>query len=200
MLVTVQEFQESRYGRPSYTDAQVREALEYAEQRFYSLTNRDRYGYWLEPRALTLRVHGTGTSLLRLPYPVLVVTKVELVGADGSRQDITEAVRAHGHFLHRTDDVFPEGFANVEVEGEFGDPFYAGRPVPADVKEAVCRLAHMKLRRHRLIAGEEIEEHRPPTEPPPPPTLTGDREVDGILKTYFVAPPLGYLDLRGPID
>lgn len=199
MLVTLEEFRASRYNNASYTDEQILSALLYAETRFYTLTNREHTGYWLEPKERVLLLDGSGTSILMSPYPLISVSRVRILEGE-NWVDVTSKVRVRGHFLALTSGVFPEDFATVEVTAQVGDPRFCGRPVPEDVKEAVRRLAHMKLRRHRLIAGEEMDEHRPPTEPPPPPTMTGDREVDGIIKSYYVAPALTWLDLRGPLD
>ncbi|MEN3011005.1 MAG: hypothetical protein ABDI20_08630 [Candidatus Bipolaricaulaceae bacterium] len=199
MIVTLEEFRESRYWRDNMDEAQVEEALRYAEERFYALTNRAKYGYWLEPKVEEFALDGTGTRLLRAPSPVLEVLEVQVLTETGPLP-ITENVRPRGHFLYRLDGVFPEGVGNVRVKAKVGDPLYARRGIPEDAKEAVRRLAFLKLLRHVRIAGEQLDEHRPPTEPPPPPTLTGDREVDGILKTYYLTPPLGYLDLRGPVE
>lgn len=199
MLVTLEDFRASRYNNSAYSDELITAALAYAENRFYTLTNRELTGYWLEPRELVLLLDGSGTSILMSPYPLVSVSKVRIL-QEGGWAEVTPLVRRRGHFLSLSPGEFPEGFATVEVTAEVGDPMFCGKPVPEDVKEAVRRLAHMKLRRHRLIAGEEMDEHRPPTEPPPPPTMTGDREVDGIIKSYYVAPALTWLDLRGPLD
>lgn len=198
MLVTLAEFQGSRYWRSDFSPEEAEAALRYAEERFYTLTNRHRHGYWLEPRELEVWLDGTGTHLLRAPYPILEVLEVRVLDVTGL-VDITPHVRARGHFLYRGDAVFPEGFSNVQLVAEFGDPAFAGQGVPEEVKEAVRRLAYNKLRRHYRILGEELLERRAPSETPPPPSLTGDPEVDGIIRAYTIASPLLYLDVRGPM-
>lgn len=195
MLVSLEEFKSSRYYRADWTDSECQEALEYAEERFYRFTNREKHGYWLEPRELALSLDGTGHKLLRSPYPVLSLSSVVLRTREGE-EDVTAEVTFRGHYLHR-EDGFPYGFANVSVSGAFGDPAYAGRAIPRDVKEAVMRLAYRKLLRTR-IAGERLYERRAPGEEVPPPTLTGDRETDAIIRTYTVGDITGTLDLRGP--
>ncbi len=197
MLVTLQEFRSSVYNNPNYSDAAILEALDYAERRFYEWTGRARFGYWLEPKRATIRLDGTGTRLLRSPYPILTLVSCKILTVEGMMT--VEGVRVRRHILWYRD-RFPEGFANVEIDAYFGDPNYAqwDATVPRDVKEAILRLADLKLRRKR-IAGEEVTERRPESSPPPPPTITGDREVDGIIRTYTLAAPLGMLDLRGPL-
>jgi len=197
MLVPLEEFKASAYWKDSFSDEQAEKALSYAERRFYALTKREQYGYWFEPRRCILRLDGTGTSLLYLPYPLVNLIDVRIIYAAGYLF-ITDFCRFRGHFLHYTASVFPEGIMNVQVTGDFGDPKWAGT-VPEDVKEAVMRLAFMKLRRHYRIAGEELLERRAPDQPPPPVTYTGDREVDGIIATYTIKPPV-CLDVRGPIS
>jgi len=197
-LVTLTEFKSSVYYRDVWTDSQVQDALDYSEARFYEFTRRDRLGYWLEERALTLTLDGTGHRLLRSPYPIISVTSVIIIGQDGTETDVTSEVRARGHFLWR-EDGWPYGFANVKLTGTFGDPRFVGQSIPRDVKEAVMRLAYRKLQRDR-IAGERSYERRAPgpTEPIPPPTLTGDRETDAIIRTYTVNDLTAAVDIRGP--
>lgn len=208
MLVALDEFKSSRYydSNAGWADEEVTEALVYAEDRFYRLTGRHRWGYWLQPRTLTLNLDGTGKRLLYSPYPLLVLDSCQ-VAYSGGTQDVTSEVRWRNHFLFLTAGWW-EGFANVTVTGAFGDPAYisvtdegARANVPEDVREAVRRLANRKLR-HLRIAGEQLSERRPPTpsEPVPPPTLTGDREVDGIIRSYTVRRPLHALDVRGPLS
>lgn len=198
MLVTVEEFKASRYYKSDWPDTEVEKALLYAESRFYILTNREKFGYWFEPRELTLVLDGTGGRLLRSPYPVLRIYEARVLTKEGE-EDVTDLIRHRGHFVYFPS-TWEEEFANVTIRADFGDPAYADRPVPEDVKEAIKRLANMKLRRHFRVAGEELAERRPPTEEPPPPTITGDREVDQIIRSYYVSPPLFFLDLRGPLD
>jgi len=199
-LVTLEEFKSSKYYSENFTDEQVQYALSYAEERFYVLTNREKHGYWMESRELTLELDGTGHRLLRSPYPVLGVAGVTIIGEDGSQEDVTSSVRARGHFLWYKDG-WPYGFANVRVQGTFGDPRYAGKSVPDDVKEAVMRLAWRKLRRDRIAGERNFERRAPgPTEPIPPPTLTGDREVDGIIRSYMIEDLSSALDIRGPYE
>ncbi|MCS7240829.1 MAG: hypothetical protein NZ651_06265 [Candidatus Bipolaricaulota bacterium] len=198
MIVDLQDFQRSRYWREGLNPQEVEAALRYAEERFYTLTNRHRYGYWFEPKELEIFLDGTGSQLLRSPYPIVEVIEVKVITAFGTF-DITARVRARGHFLYRLDGAFPEGVANIQLLAAFGDPAYVQQEIPEDAREAVRRLAYNKLRFYR-IAGEELDERRPPTESPPPPTLTGDREVDGIIRSYTIESPLFYLDIRGPIE
>jgi hypothetical protein len=197
MLVHLDEFKASAYWKDSFSDEQVEKALSYAERRFYALTKREQYGYWFEPKRCVLRLDGTGTSLLQLAYPLVNLVDVRILYAAGALL-ITDFCRFRGHFLHYVAGEFPEGVMNVQVTGDFGDPKWNGT-VPDDVKEAVMRLAFMKLRRHYRIAGEELLERRAPDQPPPPVTYTGDREVDGIIATYTIKPPV-FLDIRGPIS
>lgn len=201
MLATVEQFVASPYYQSSYSESAILEALRYAERRFYELTNREKYGYWLEPRRVTMSLDGTGGRLLRTKYPVLKLLSCEIITSiTGEYLDITNSVRLRNHFLWYRDG-FPEGFANVRVVALCGDPHYGeGADVPEDVREAVLRLADLKLRRKR-IAGEEVSERRPSANPPPPPpTLTGDREVDGIIRTYTITRPLDMVDIRGPLS
>jgi len=199
MLVTVEEFRESPYNKADFTDADIQKALEYAEARFYRLTKREEWGYWLEPRRCSLRLDGTGTSLLRLPFPLVNLVELRVLYAAGWLE-LTDTATFRGHFIYLPGDlVFEEGVMNVHVVGDFGDPDYCSRPVPADVKEAIMRLAFMKLRRHYRLAGEQLLERRAPDEAPPPVTYTGDREVDGIIASYAIKAPV-LLDVRGPID
>lgn len=211
MLVSVAEFKASPYYTDKYTDQAIQSALDYAEDRFYELTNRAAFGYWFHPREVEMVLDGTGTRLLRARYPILRLLYCGVIDRlDGTVADITSAVRVREHFLWYRPG-FREGFANVHVIALCGDPQYAAVEaaesgesgllgyVPTDVREAILRLADLKLRRKR-IAGEEVVERRPGVTPPPPPTFTGDREVDGIIRTYTVARPLDLVDIRGPLS
>ncbi|MEN3007250.1 MAG: hypothetical protein ABC578_06250 [Candidatus Methanosuratincola petrocarbonis] len=183
-LVTLDEFKQSAFYDSSISDEQATNALDQAEARFYSLTNRDHLGYWFIQRQVEKILHGTGTTFLRFPYPVLEIVSVVLLDTD---EDVTSAVRAWGsHYLYYPDE-WPEGTANIKVVAKAGDPAYAATgTVPLDVKRAIMRLARNYLVNDR-IAGERYIDLRPPSdEAPPPPTLTGDREVDGIIRSYSV--------------
>jgi len=231
VLVTPTEFEASRYYKADWKD-EVPFALSYAESRFYQLTQRERWGYWMERKTLTMHLDGTNTRILRCPYPLLKIESC-VIKSPGGDVDVVEDVRFRGHFLWLAE-KWLEGFANITLTGEFGDPKYALASVtvepgseeeipssedeeipssedeeedeeeeilgnvPADVKEAVMRLANMKMRHYR-IAGERLQERRPPDEPVPPPTITGDREVDGIIRSYTVQDISYLLDIRGPM-
>ena len=147
-LVSLAEFRSTRYSNPNWTDDEVQAALDYAEQRFYRLTNRDVVGYWFVARDVELSLDGTGMDYLRVPYPLLDLASVQLLDSSGAGTDITSYVRWRGHYIWY-DPGFPAGFANVVVQATCGDPRYAvaGQTdtVPPDVKDAVCRLAEMKL-------------------------------------------------------
>lgn len=194
-LASLADFRASKYNDPTWTDEQVQEALDYAEARFLRLTNRDRTGMWFVPRELTVFVHGTGSECVRVPYPVLSLSQVVVIEENGLTTEITQDVRYHGRFLWY-DGTFPRGFKNVQIVGTFGDPRYGGT-VPEDVKEAILRFAWLKLRRSRL-AGERVTDFRPPPSDGnvPPPTYTGDRELDGIIKSYIVDDITGGFDFR----
>ncbi len=210
MLVTLAEFKASPYWNDKYTDDAILSALRYAEQRFYEYTNRGKYGYWLQGKKAKMVLDGTGTRLVRTNYPVLQLISCKMITGPNTTVDITDQVRSRLHYLWYRGG-FREGFANVVVEAYCGDPAYArladdsgesgavDSGVPEDVKEAILRLADLKLRRKR-IAGEEIVERRPDARPVPPPTYTGDREVDGIIKTYTITSPMDMLDIRGPLS
>lgn len=200
-LVSVAEFLDSRYCRPEWED-KAPEMLQYGEDRFYQLTKRNQWGYWIQPKTRTVTLDGNGSRLLRTPYPLIDLHEcvVYSEGAAGVvEDDVTDAIRFRSHFLHHHRG-FPNGFANVVLTGDFGDPAFVEKDVPDDVKECIMRLAHMKLTRAR-IAGERVHERRPPgDEPVPPPTMTGDREVDGIIRSYTVRDMTVLVDFRAPLD
>lgn len=183
-LVTLDEFKASAFYNSNLQDDQILQALDQAEARFYSLTNRDHLGYWFIERTVEKTLHGNGLTFIRFPYPVLEVVSVILLDTG---EDVTSDVRAWGsHYLYYPDG-WPDGTANIVVRAKVGDPAYAlDGTVPLDVKRAIMRLARNYLTGDR-IAGERYIDRRPPSdEAPPPPTLTGDREVDGIIRSYVV--------------
>ncbi|MDD3493522.1 MAG: hypothetical protein PHZ19_08520 [Candidatus Thermoplasmatota archaeon] len=190
MLATLEDFRASPYNKQEYSDGVILSALKYAEARFYEFTNRGKFGYWLEPRQVSMVLDGTGARLLRTTYPVLKVIECTIIDSpDGTARDVTNEVRIRRHFIWRREG-FREGFANVRLVALCGDPAYAVLPeedsesaesgeaeptIPPDVTECVLRIADLKLRRKR-VAGEEVSERRPSANPqPPPPTITGDR-------------------------
>lgn len=182
-LVTVEEYVASAFsGDVSATDAQVAWALGTAEARFYSLTRRQTLGYWFLPTDVEMVCHGCGDTLLHVGYPVLKITSVKLNGVS-----ITDYVKSwRSHYLYYAG-VWTEGFANIDLQITVGDPEYApAGTVPLDVKRAIMRLARNYLIGDR-IAGERYIERRPASdEAVPPPTITGDREVDAVIRTYTV--------------
>jgi len=180
-LVTVEEYMDSPfYGQEDYD--KVERALEWAERRFYRLTERDYLGYWLTPREVTFLVHGNGEKLVRFPWPVLEIHEVK----DLDEDVVLEGVRHWGSHYIFYGAGFPDGIANIRVHADTGDPNYALDPLPEDVSQAIKRLARNQLMGDR-IAGERTIDFRPPTEETPAvmPTITGDREVDGVIRSYM---------------
>ncbi len=183
-LVSVAEFKESAHYRDTHghSDDEIAGALNLAETRFYKLTRRDKYKYWFVPKEQTYTVHGNGLLFIRFPGPVASLVSVTNLDND---TDHTDKVKAWGgHYLYHKQ-KWPNGIANIEVTAMIGDPDHVSE-VPLDVKRAIMRMAKMHLLGDRQ-AGERYIDRRPPTDDaPPPPTLTGDREVDNILRSYMV--------------
>ena len=164
-LVTLDEFKSSTYWETSrnWEDGQAQQALNVSEGKFYRLTFRDRYGYWLEPVGRTLKLHGTGLAVQRTPYPVLGLTSISIGDID-----VSDNVDFKGHYIFSVDGlaIFTKGHLNVVIEGSFGDPDYAGQDIPWDVKDAIMRMAWHYLRKER-ITNERVASVRGPGTVPP---------------------------------
>lgn len=180
-LVTLDEFKSSAYWESSrnWSDAQAQQALNVAEARFYRLTLRDRYGYWLEPVEKSLKLHGTGLAVQRCPYPVLGLSAISV-----NDTDVLDNVDYKGHYIFAKDGqaIFKKGTLNVVLTGTFGDPDYAGQDIPWDVKDAVMRMAWHHLRRERLT-NERVASVRGPGAPPPYNNST-DPQVKEVIQAW----------------
>lgn len=121
MLVSVAEFKASPYYTEKYTDSAIQQALDYAERRFYELTNRAEFGYWFRPGRSRCSWTGPG-RLLRARYPIVQLLYCGIIERlDGTETDVTSSVRVRNHFLWYRPG-FREGFANVHVIALCGIP------------------------------------------------------------------------------
>lgn len=161
-LVTLAEFKDSVYSdaNRSWTTPQLQQALSFGESRFYSGTGRDKLGFWLEPRELSVTLHSTGLPSIRCPFPVLELVAVLV---DGS--DITSECKHKGNYIFRNGSTFGVApasvetmtYVDVEVTAKFGDssPRIVRdadqmTTIPWDVKDCVMRIAWHWLKRERI--------------------------------------------------
>jgi len=112
----------------SGTDSDLTLYEQYARELIdrYTRTHFDRY-------AGTINISGSGSQLLLLPDWLSSLTAVEI-----NNEDVTSAYtfRISGYALYCEDAVFPRGFKNILVTGQWGR--YS--EVPEVVKEAVVEL------------------------------------------------------------
>lgn len=120
-------------------------------------------GWWFAPRALTLRLDGSGARHLHLPAPAITLTRVAV---DGSDLDLVDdvinvgapsglaAARFNPKLVRATGTRWPRGTQNVRVEGRFGF-VDAGETVPRAIREVCIRLAVRELARFADAAAQE---------------------------------------------
>lgn len=194
-------------------------------------------GHWFEPRAAVYTLDGDGARILRLPAPIVGIVQVKTAwDQDFANADVVDPAEyriyarhlSHG-LVSSPDDRFrprlervgsldtsgaywPEGHANVQVQGAFGftDPdalLPAGR-TPESISLA-CRLLAMRYlpqiadptRRDgpggiRTVVGESTRDQsityaEPAWVAAPGSGMTGDQEVDALLLAFKRIPTVG---------
>lgn len=160
---------------------------------------------FFEKRVLSLSLDGSGYKELMLPYPIISVTSVsdETYGAY-TMSDIKVYNRRYPNdnrkpMIVNTAEVFPEGYQNITVVGEFGlvDPD-TGLP-PSDLMVAVSKIVILLLQpyvgesewetnfdNHRLIQQQTDKWMYRFSSVPSIYGVTGVPEIDKILFMYRV--------------
>lgn len=172
-------------------------------------------GWFFEARTTTLRLSGRGRPTLELPVPSIQLTRLTVDGQEQSLDpdDLFVVGAPIGvdfdgarmtRLRHR---VFHRGHGNVVAEGRFGFTEYDGTAegrTPRAIHRA-CML--LVLRGVPLLSSEAAADARSswriieeqtrdqsyrlsPTEASTI-VLTGDPEVDSLLRPYLRPPPLG---------
>ena len=168
-------------------------------------------GQWFEPREKTLRLDGTGGEVL--PLPVFLIERPEIVTADGV--EIADYVlynrfppaddRGYPKMYRKT--RWPKGVLNVEVKGLWGyvdEDARGGYFTPPLIKRAAMKLAlynfpslgdaeaqEEKALRGSLLKettdGHSYELAADVLAAMASDAITGDTEIDGILKQFTFA-------------
>lgn len=121
----------------------------------------DATGWWFSPRALTLRLDGTGDDWLVLPAPPVALTSVTLDGAALLLSDVvadgtpgTWPDRRSAPQLLRAVGCWTSGRRNVVVVGSFGYVEADLVSPPPAVRDACLRLAVRNLARLADAEGQ----------------------------------------------
>lgn len=194
MYVTLAEFlAATSIPSAQFEEAEILNALRFAEHLFDKLTNRQRYGMWCAPKRKTILVDGRGHDTIRLPHMVVSLVEVR-IGAN----EITDECVAYDWFMRRTQGLFPEGVRNVSIVADFGDRSVmveeGTSPVvlrpPEDVRYCTIRLAEIRLTQEKVFRDERILRVGPLNEIRVG-SITGHVDVDGIIEAYRVHPRIG---------
>ena len=206
-LVTLAEFKAGIYheANRSFTDDQITQALSIGEDSFYSQTDRHDLGYWIEARQLAVKLHSTGTTSLRCPYPVLALVSVT---DDGT--DILDSVTFNGHFIFYNDSKFGEvpnaieetQFGTVLVTAKFGDPSDKivrdddlVPTIPWDVKDCIMRMAWHQLRREVVSSHQASSRDTKPSKETRT-DMSRDSQIRQCINTWKVVEMSGMWDFR----
>ncbi len=169
-------------------------------------------GQWFEPREKTVRLNGTGGEVL--PLPVFLIDMPEIVMVDG--EEVTNYI-LYNRFPPADDRFYPKmhrksrwtkGVLNVEIKGLWGfvdEDGSGGYMTPPLIKRAVMKLAlynfpdlgdseaqEEKALRGALISettdGHSYSLSDSVVSALASSSLTGDSEIDSIIKQYTIAP------------
>ena len=75
-ILTRQRVRDEAYGDPPFSDARVDSAILEVDNYIERMT-----GNIFEPRAMTLKLDGTGKSFISVPLPICYVTEVKIDGS-----------------------------------------------------------------------------------------------------------------------
>jgi len=196
--MTVKAFREETLIEvDKFNDDSVKKALLWASDLIDKMTGRDRLSMWFSGRPKQLYLDGRGHEYIQLPVPILELTslKQRLRASSASsfvqgvapevlfnELDLTNIVHVEKWVLTRIDgQIFLPGDKNHFIEGTFGD--YA--TPPETVIRCVLKLAKMRLNKEEVVKQGGLL----PVGPSGLvkfPTMTGDAEVDAIIKQLTV--------------
>ena len=206
-LVTLAEFKAGIYydADRSFTDDQITQALSIGEDSFYSQTGRHTLGYWIEARQLAVKLHSTGTTSLRCPYPVLALVSVTDDGAD-----ILSSVTFNGNFLFYNTSKFgvvpgaveDTQFGTILVTAKFGDPSDKiiraedlTPAIPWDVKDCLMRMAWHQMRREVVSTHQASSRDSKPSKETRT-DMSRDSQIRQCIDTWTVKEISGSFDFR----
>jgi len=168
------------------TDAELTRYEQYARELIerYTRAHFDRY-------TKTVTISGSGTRLLLLPDWLAVLAGIEIDSEDVTS---TYTFKTSGFALYCEDTVFPRGFKNISVTGEWGR--YS--EVPEVVKEAVVELAKDQQDPTRVdknfIESEKLGDYSYKRARSGigggSSRTTGNPKVDELLKHFVVSHPI----------
>ncbi len=170
-------------------------------------------GWFFEPRELTVKVSGRGTRVVQVPYPLIELHGVQISGHPRSvelfafDQGPFEISPMHT-FLGLKAGRYPGGFDNVEVSSMFGftvrDPDEPmGVPPPAIKRAALLMVrrhieplfsdeAHETQNRWRILSERTRDQsYTLGRLAEVSGGLTGEPEIDQLLRPYVRPRPLG---------
>lgn len=160
-------------------------------------------GQFFNQRTLTLNLNGSGNYLLKLPFPIIELTKIEFKNSDGS---YTEYELSYFEVFNRylPDDrtypkiesdtyIFPEEKNNIRLTGSFGYVESDGS-TPELIKEALKMIVRLWMfdtdtnkgnqRKSKVYFDKGQNNENRISEAVATGTLTGDPEIDNILRWY----------------
>jgi len=165
------------------TDAELTRYGQYAQELIeqYTRTHFDRY-------TKVIVISGSGTQLLLLPDWLTSLTVIEINNEDVTN---TYTFKTSGYALYCGDAVFPHGFKNISVTGEWGR--YS--EVPEVVKEAVVELVKDQQDPTRVdksfIESEKLGDYSyKRARSGGSSRTTGNPKVDELLKHFVVSRPI----------
>lgn len=206
MYCSIEDIRAEGVSEEQATDAKLTELIALACGYIDRVT-----GQWFEPREKTLILDGTGGEFL--PLPVFLIQRPEMVKADG--EPVTDYV-VYNRFppaddrgypkIHRKA-RWPKGVLNVEITGLWGyvdEDAHGGYVTPPLIKRAAMKLAlynfpslgdaeaqEEKALRGALLKettdGHSYELASEVVAAMASDAITGDAEIDDILKQYTFA-------------